>query len=151
MSSISWNEVCDRALRFALEWADATDEQRDKQTFWNEFFQVFGIPRKSVATFERAVAKADGGYGFIDLFWRGVLLVEHKRAGHKLSKAESQAFDYIAELTREGLHEEVPRYVILSDFRTFVLFDLEPDKPEGLAPDDRSRRVRAVEFPLALS
>ena len=148
MTSISWNEVRDRALRFSREWAGATDEERDKQTFWNEFFEVFGIPRKSVATFEKAVAKAEGGYGFVDLFWRGVLLVEHKSAGRNLSKAESQAFDYIAELTHRGLHEEVPRYVILSDFRTFVLFDLEPDKSDDLPPDDEGRRIRVVRFPL---
>ena len=149
MSSISWNEVRDRALRFALEWANASDEEPDKQTFWNEFFEVFGVPRKSVATFEKAVAKDAGGYGFVDLFWRGVLLVEHKSAGQKLVKAEAQAFDYIAELTRKGLHEEVPRYIILSNFQTFVLFDLEPDKPEDLAPDDEGRRIRVVKFPLA--
>lgn len=148
MSSISWNEVRDRAVRFSREWADATDEERDKQTFWNEFFEIFGVPRKSVATFEKAIPRAGRGYGFIDLFWRGVLLVEHKSAGQQLSKAESQAFDYIAELTREGLHDEVPQYVIVSDFRRFVLFDLDPDKPEGLAPDSQDRRIRVVEFGL---
>lgn len=62
-SSISCNEVRYRALRIAREWKDATDEERDKQTFWNEFFEVFGIPRKSVGMFEKSVAMAEGGYG----------------------------------------------------------------------------------------
>jgi len=149
MITVSWNEIRDRALRFSLEWANATDEERDKQTFWNEFFEVFGVPRKSVATFEKAVATARGSHGFIDLFWRGVLLVEHKSAGQRLSKAESQAFDYIAELTRAGLHDEVPRYVIVSDFQRIVLFDLEPGEAEALSPEGEDRRLRVVDFPLA--
>lgn len=149
MIAVSWNEIRDRALRFSLEWANATDEERDKQTFWNEFFEVFGVPRKSVATFEKAVATARGSHGFIDLFWRGVLLVEHKSAGQRLSKAESQAFDYIAELTRAGLHDEVPRYVIVSDFQRIVLFDLEPGGAEALLPESEDRRLRVVDFPLS--
>ncbi|MFN8560029.1 MAG: DNA methyltransferase [Dehalococcoidia bacterium] len=149
VNSISWNEVRDRAQLFSREWADATDEQRDKQTFWNEFFEVFGVPRKSVATFEKAVATARGSHGFIDLFWRGVLLVEHKSAGQNLSKAESQAFDYIAELTREGLHDEVPRFVIVSDFKRFVLYDLEADDGKRPVAGDGGGRLGAMEFPLA--
>lgn len=61
MTAISWNEVRDRAVRFSREWAGATAEERDKQTFWNEFFEVFGVPRKSVATFEQAVASGMAG------------------------------------------------------------------------------------------
>ncbi len=29
--SLSWNEVRDRAIRFAREWASSTDEERDMQ------------------------------------------------------------------------------------------------------------------------
>ena len=60
MPQISWNEVRDRAIRFSREWADATSESSDKQTFWNEFFKVFGIQRRAVATFEAAVARVKG-------------------------------------------------------------------------------------------
>ncbi|MEO0054574.1 MAG: hypothetical protein RLZZ50_521, partial [Verrucomicrobiota bacterium] len=58
--SLSWNEVRDRAIRFARDWAASSDEERDKQSFWNAFFDVFGVPRRSVATFEHAVANARG-------------------------------------------------------------------------------------------
>jgi hypothetical protein len=34
-----------------------------------------------VATFEEPVKKLDTKHGFIDLFWKGVLLVEQKSAG----------------------------------------------------------------------
>ena len=81
--SLSWNKVRDRAIRFAREWAASDDEERDKQSFWNAYFDVFGVPRRSVASFERAVANACGSYDFLDLFWLGVLFVEHKSSASR--------------------------------------------------------------------
>ena len=46
---ISWNEIRDRALKFSRKWAGARSESAEKQTFWNEFFDVFGIQRREVA------------------------------------------------------------------------------------------------------
>ena len=122
-------------------------EASDKQTFWNEFFEVFGIRRKLVATFEEPVKKLSGDYGFVDLFWPGVLLVEHKSFGSNLSKAESQAFRYIRDLARLGRHDEIPRYIILSDFARIAIHDLEPEDQRDLPLFDRFR-VATVEFPL---
>lgn len=147
--SLSWNEVRDRAIRFAREWATSTDEERDKQTFWNAFFDVFGVPRRSVATFEHAVANARGSYGFLDLFWPGVVLVEHKSRGASLAKAESQAFAYLHDLMRQGRHDAVPRYIVLCDFARFALYDLEPEDKAGLPFLDDGRAYRLTEFPLA--
>jgi hypothetical protein len=39
---------------------------------------VFGISRKRVASFEEPVKKLGNKQGFIDLFWKGVLLIEPK-------------------------------------------------------------------------
>ena len=99
---ISWNEIRHNAIRFSREWAGVKSESAEKQTFWNEFFQVFGIKRRVVASFEEPVKKISGDYGYIDLFWPGMLLVEHKSFGKDLGKAESQAFDYIRELANEN-------------------------------------------------
>ena len=77
MPNLSWNEVRDRAIKFSHEWADAKSERRESQTFWNEFFEVFGIRRRSVATFEEPVRNLRGQYSRIDLFWPGKVLVEH--------------------------------------------------------------------------
>ncbi len=82
--SISWNEIKDRALRFSREWKDAASEKSQTQTFWIDFFEVFGISSKRVYTFEQKAKKYDGGKGFIDLFWPGVLLVEQKLRGENL-------------------------------------------------------------------
>ena len=132
MPNISWNEIRHRALSFSRSWSEATREQADKQTFWNEFFDVFGIARRTVAAFEEPVRRLTGTTGFIDLFWPGKLLVEHKTAGHSLATAESQAFAYIRDLMDTGRQDEIPRYVLLSDFRRFALYDLEPEDMENL-------------------
>jgi len=150
MAKISWNETRDRAIRFSREWSTAKHEHRDKQTFWNEFFECFGVPRKSVAIFEHSVAKARGSYNFLDLFWPGVLLVEHKSAGGSLNKAESQAFAYLADLADQGNHDNIPRYIVLCDFARFVLFDLEPDLiEEGMPRLDDENHYSVTEFPLS--
>src|SRR5574340_665402 len=145
---LSWNEIRQNAIQFGRDWTGERRESAEKQTFWNEFFCVFGIRRRTVASFEEPVKGLSGEYGYIDLFWRGVLLVEHKSLGKELGKAESQAFRYIQDLVREGRHDEVPRYVIVSDFARVALHDLEPDDQRELPLPDTSR-VATVEFPLA--
>ena len=128
MTSYSWNEVRDNAIAFSRRWCEATREAADKQTFWNEFFAVFGRDRRQVARFEEPVKSIRGAYNSIDLFWPGMMLVEHKSAGKPLETAESQAFGYMTSLMRDGRFDEMPRYVILSDFRTIVLYDLQPEE-----------------------
>jgi len=143
---ISWNEIRHNAIRFARDWAGAKGEAAEKQTFWNEFFEVFGLKRRLLATFEEPVKNLSGDYDYIDLFWRGILLVEHKSSGKDLGKAESQAFQYIQELISAGRFDEVPRYVIVSDFARIALHDLEPDDQRKLP---LLGRVHTIEFWLA--
>lgn len=38
----SWSDIRANAQRFARDWAEATSERAEAQTFWNEFFAVFG-------------------------------------------------------------------------------------------------------------
>jgi len=144
---ISWNEIRHNAIRFAKDWSGASSEKSEKQTFWNEFFEVFGIHRRTVASFEVPVRGISGKYKFIDLFWKGRLLVEHKSRGEDLDKAKSQAFEYIQDLASEGRHDEIPRYVLLSDFERMCLYDLEPDDP-GSQPLFGDFRVSTFEFLL---
>lgn len=148
MSNVSWNEIRDRAIKFSRTWSGVTSEQAEKQTFWNEFFELFGLRRRVVASFEEPVRNIKGQYGYIDLFWRGMLLVEHKSSGKNLDKASSQAFDYIQALAREGRHNDIPRYVIVSDFARFALHDLEPEG-QGELPLFNQWRVHTTEFTLS--
>ena len=146
MSALSWNEIRQRAMGFSREWESGARERADAQTFWNEFFDVFGIRRRTVASFEEPVKTLKGTYGFIDLFWKGRLLAEHKSAGMPLDKAESQAFAYIQSLEREGRGDEIPRYIILSDFARLVLYDLEPGEQGELSKEGPD--VAYIEIPL---
>ncbi|MCL2364523.1 MAG: N-6 DNA methylase [Defluviitaleaceae bacterium] len=113
-------KIRSRATTFAHYWRSAKSEQGDTHTFWNEFFEVFGISRKRVATFEYNVKKLGERRGRIDMFWPGVLLIEQKSAGESLDKAFTQALDYFP-----GIEEhELPRYILVCDFARFHLYDL---------------------------
>lgn len=90
---LSWNEIKRRAIGFAREWADTSDERAQAQSFWIDFFAVFGLSPKRLASFEHALRKHGGAQGFVDLFWPGVLVVEHKSRGRSLDRAFDQALD----------------------------------------------------------
>lgn len=125
--ALSPNEIRSRAAKFSREWAGQGYEKGQTQLFYREFFDVFGVPVRKVATFEEPVKHADTRKrGFIDLFWKGKLLVEQKSVGRDLSKAKTQALDYFPSLK----DDELPRYILLSDFQTFELYDLEAIDPE---------------------
>ena len=76
---LSWNEIKHRAIAFSKEWQDETREDAEAKSFWDDFFHVFGVRRRTVASFEEPVKKLSGDWGYIDLFWPGKLLAEHKR------------------------------------------------------------------------
>ena len=130
---LSLNEIRERARAFAKEWAGETSERAEAQSFWNDFFHVFGKKRRSLAVYEQKARRFTGkASGRIDLFWPGVMLAEHKSAGVDLDAAFDQATDYFA-----GLKEsEKPQYILVSDFQRFRLYDLDGNEPH-------------VEFPLA--
>jgi hypothetical protein len=123
--ALGWNEIKERAVRFSKEWKDAFNEEADAKQFLIEFFNVFGISNRRVATFEHRVKKLGETDGYIDLLWKGTLLIEMKSRGKNLDKAYKQSIDYTY-----GLKEtELPKYILVSDFANLRLYDLE--KPEG--------------------
>jgi hypothetical protein len=77
---LDWNDIKASAAKFTAEWNDARYERSETQTFYNEFFELFGVTRRRVAC-----------------------LKDH----------------------------ELPRYILLSDFQNFELYDLDiaPDQP----------------------
>ena len=122
--ALSWNEIKDRALNFSKEWADTSNEEADAKPFLVEFFNVFGISSKRVSTFEHRVKKLDDKDGYIDLLWKGTILIEMKSRGKNLNRAYQQAIDYTHGLKQH----ELPKYILISDFENFRLYDLEEDK-----------------------
>ncbi|MFB1011866.1 MAG: class I SAM-dependent DNA methyltransferase, partial [Thiopseudomonas sp.] len=139
---LSWNEIKSRALAFSKEWESEASENAEAKSFWDDFFHIFGISRRRVASFELPVKKLGDKQGFIDLFWKGVLLVEHKSRGRDLDKAHTQALDYFP-----GLKEhELPRYVLVSDFARFRLHDLEEDTSHEFALADLHQNIQLFGF-----
>jgi hypothetical protein len=122
--ALSWNEIKGRALNFSKEWADTSNEEADAKPFLVEFFNVFGISSKRVGTFEHRVKKLDERGGYIDLLWKGTILIEMKSRGKNLDRAFQQAIDYTYGLKQH----ELPKYILVSDFENFRLYDLEEDK-----------------------
>jgi hypothetical protein len=140
---LSWNEIKDRAMKFSREWADEASEDAEAKSFWDGFFNVFGVPRRRVASFERHVKKIDGRDGYIDLLWKGVLLIEHKSRGKDLDRAHAQARDYFHGLK----NAELPRYLLVSDFARFRLYDLEgAEEPVEFALKDLWKQIRRFGF-----
>lgn len=139
---LSWNEIKSRALAFSREWADETSEDAEAKPFWNDFFNVFGVSRRRVASFESRVKKVDGKDGYIDLLWKGMLLIEHKSRGKDLDRAYGQALDYFP-----GLKErELPKYLIVSDFARFRLYELDDGSQHDFALADLHKYVRLFGF-----
>lgn len=130
------------AIAFVHEWKEETRERAEAQTFWNEFLDIFGVKRRKVAVFEKAVMKSSGNFGAIDLFWRGILLAEHKSRGQNLDKATSQAFQYLEKLPEN----ELPKCVIISDFGNFRLFDLETGDECSFGVEELPNKIHLFGF-----
>jgi hypothetical protein len=132
---LSWNEIKTRASAFVLEWKDSQSvrEKAEAQTFETEFLKIFGIDRKKVALFESEVRFGDGQSnlfdgpasggkrGYIDLFWKGKIIIEMKTPGKDLDKAYEQAKAYA--LTQP--QKDIPRGILTCDFLNFQYYDLE--------------------------
>ena len=140
--ALSWNEIKDRALKFTKEWEGESRERAEKDTFWNDFFNIFGITRRRLATFEEPVKKLSGNQGFIDLFWKGTLLAEHKSKGKNLDAAFEQAADYF-----HGIKEhDLPKYVLVSDFERFKLYDLDDKKEYEFSIQELHKNIKLFGF-----
>ena len=143
---LSWNEIRARAAAFAQEWVDAGYEKGQTQLFYQEFFAIFDLPVRRVAAFEEPVRLVGDRRGFIDLFWKGVLLVEQKSAGRDLTQARDQAFSYFPGISDADL----PRYLLLSDFQTFELYDLDEDERVAFDLADLPEHVEKFGFILGV-
>jgi len=139
---LSWNEIRSRAAQFATEWANATYESGETQSFYNDFFEIFGVRRRTVARYEEHVRRLDNSHGFIDLFWPGVLLVEQKSAGRDLTAARKQAGTYFDALPER----DRPRYQLLCDFQTFELLDRDEREETRFTLADLPQHVEKFGF-----
>lgn len=139
---LSWNEIKDRAVAFSKDWEDAHSEEAEAKQFLVAFFNVFGLNDRKIAAFEHRVKKLGEFDGYIDLLWKGQLLVEMKSKGKDLTKAYGQAKGYI-----HGLRQlDIPKYVLVCDFETFRLYDLEDKGHDEFVEFKLSELVNHVEL-----
>lgn len=141
---LSWNEIKSRALQFSKEWKNTTNEEADAKPFLDAFFDVFGITRKKIGTFEHRVKKLSEADGYIDLLWKGTILVEMKSRGKNLDKAFNQAIDYTHGLKQN----ELPKYVLVSDFHIFRLYDTEEQTTLEFTLDELVNHVQSFGYLL---
>lgn len=139
---LSWNEIKSRAIEFSKEWENEKSEDAEAKSFWDGFFNVFGMTRRRLASFEHEVKKYGGNSGFIDLFWPGVLLVEHKSRGRDLEKAHSQALEYFPGIKEKDL----PKYILVSDFEKFKLYDIEEGEEVEFSLKELHKKVYLFGF-----
>jgi hypothetical protein len=146
---LSWNEIKSRALAFSRTWDDAAHEDSQGKPFWIDFFEIFGITNKRVATFEHAVKKLKGldgetakVDGFVDLFWPGMLLVEQKSRGKDLNKALSQALEYFPGIAERDL----PQIVIVCDFARFRVHKLATGETTEFLLKDLHKHIKLFGF-----
>ncbi|MCL2148750.1 MAG: N-6 DNA methylase, partial [Methanomassiliicoccaceae archaeon] len=116
-----WGDIKTKAAQFVIDHKDDHSEAAHKQLFWRDFFAIFDVPVRRVGGFEEAVNKLDERKGHADYLWKGKVIIEHKSRGKDLDEAFQQAMDYTTLLTKS----EMPRYILVSDFRRFRMKDLE--------------------------
>ncbi|MFH1498886.1 MAG: DNA methyltransferase [Verrucomicrobiota bacterium] len=146
--TLSRDEMRSHALAFAKRWKGPQREEADAKSFLDQFFEVFGRDRQAVeAVHEYRVVRPERGEGRVDLLWAGKLLVEMKSTGRDLSAqkggAAYQAFDYLPHIAPE----DQPRWVLVSDFANFVLYDLGEDAHDylqGMVPARTGKRAPRV-------
>ncbi len=134
-----------RAAKFSAKWKDTSYEKGEAHSFYDDFFYIFGLDRHQVAQYEKHVKKLNNRHGYIDLFWPGVLIVEHKSKDGNLDKAAEQASEYYDALP----NEEKPRYQLVCNFQEFRLFDgndRNPIPPVALA--DLPQKLEIFKFML---
>lgn len=140
--AITYPEIRQRAIKFSQEWKEESREHAESKTFWDSFFEVFGITRRRIASFEAPVKKLGGAQGYIDLFWKGVLIVEHKSRGQDLDAAHAQALDYFPGISEE----ELPKYILVSDFARFRLYDLDENTRTEFPLEDLFDNIHLFDF-----
>lgn len=139
-------ELKRRALDFSREHANDNDEKSQAQTFWRDFFAIFGLSPQRIGTFEARAKTLRGTVGFIDFFWPGTLLVEHKSLGKDLDEALKQALDYCS---TGGLKDtELPRFIVVCDFQRFLLVELATGERQEFVLADLHEKLHFFDFVL---
>lgn len=121
------------AKKFSEMWAGKGDEKQDTQKFWIGFIRmVLGIENaEDYIEFEKPV-KYSGHTTFIDAYIKSTnILIEQKSIGTDLDKPELRhgqkltPFQQAEQYSQKLVHSQKARYIIVSNFQTFRIHDLD--------------------------
>lgn len=132
----------EKAEIFVEEHKDDYYEKGQAIIFWRDFLDIFGVKTKDVAQFEFNVKDVDNKDNFIDLFWKGNLVVEHKSRGKNLDSAFEQALGYTELLSAD----EKPNYIIVSDFERFRLTNFLTKKKINFTIEELPKHIKDFDF-----
>ena len=132
------NEEMQKAQEFADYWADKGDEKQESQRFWIDLLQnVLGVADATkIIDFEKRVKLSHTS--FIDAYIEKTkVLIEQKGAKIDLRKTYlqsdgsfltpyGQAKRYVGEMKAS----EKPRWIVVCNFREFLVYDLEVPNSE---------------------
>ena len=139
------NQIRANARKFSLDWKNESSEKSESQTFWNEFFAVFGVNRRQVGVFEAAFKKMTGAQGFIDVYWPKMLVCEQKSRGKNLEEAAVQALGYLQSIAKVK-QDDLPRYMIVCDFEHLHLLDLETQQEQRILVAELAENIELFGF-----
>ncbi|MDR0464694.1 MAG: hypothetical protein LBG94_06205 [Treponema sp.] len=153
---LTWNEIRLRASQFCDEWKDKSRtaiEKSDAYDFMTDFFNVFGVSRKRVAILESRInigvekdlfgENISSKKGYMDLFYKGNIIIEMKSPGKDKAKAYLQAKEYAENLNDKDL----PSCILISDFLSFDYYYLDENKnPEIFLLEDLVNKVELFGF-----
>ena len=135
-----------QAAIFADKWKNFTDEKQHSRGFWSEFFRTLCcVDDEEVAGIEyekKVKSTLSGNQGYIDVYWKNVVLIEHKSTGENLDKAEIQARGYLKSLP-PGYR---PRMIIISDFANFRIIDQKLNHTWQFSLDDLPKNIHRFKF-----
>ena len=140
---LDWKDIKKSAEKFVIRFKNVTKEASYKQIFWSEFLQMFGVDVIQVGAFEYYVKKLGVKQGEIDYFWPGKVIIEHKSSGKDLDAAMDQAMDYLMGIEKK---EELPRYIIVSDFKRIRVMDLVEHKDQTIKLEELPNNVELFGF-----
>jgi len=140
---LDWKDIKKSAEKFVNRFKKVTKEASYKQIFWSEFLQMFGVDVIQVGAFEYYVKKLGVKQGEIDYFWPGKVIIEHKSSGKDLDAAMDQAMDYLLGIEKK---EELPRYIIVSDFKRIRVMDLIDHKDTTIKLEELPNNLELFGF-----
>ena len=138
---ISWEQMQENAIAFGKRWENSeAKEKQEAQSFIRDFLACFGITdaRANKGQFERPCPKSVGDNGFIDYFAPKRIAIEMKSGGKDLRKAYEQVKDYVIHLPAE----EIPDLMMVSDFKTIILYHRTTAKQTSFKTKDLHKHVK---------